>query len=100
MAMDIKQAIFGRRAVREYTAETVDEETIRLLIRAAVYAPSAVNQQPWAFTVVRGEYMLDRIAHDAKSHMLATMPMSQQSDHFLDLWSRHQILIFFTTHRC
>jgi len=62
MAMDIKQAIFGRRAVREYSAETVNEETIRFLIRAAVYAPSAVNQQPWMFTVVRDQNVLDRIS--------------------------------------
>ena len=34
--MDLSEAIAGRRAVREYTAEPVDEQTIRLLIADAV----------------------------------------------------------------
>jgi nitroreductase len=40
--MDIKEAIFGRRAVREYTGAAIERETIRLLVNAAVHAPSAV----------------------------------------------------------
>lgn len=74
--MDLNEAITGRRAVREYTGEAVDERTIRRLIDAAVHAPSAVNQQPWTFTVLRHQGVLDRISRDAKSHMLATMPAS------------------------
>lgn len=93
--MDIKQAIFERRSVREYAGETVDEETIRLLIRAAVYAPNAVNQQPWTFTVVRDQKLLDRISRDAKSHMLATMPAGQQSDHFRSLLEAPDFHIFY-----
>jgi nitroreductase len=44
--MDLKEAIYTRRAVREFTAEAVSESIIRDLIEAAVQAPSAVNQQP------------------------------------------------------
>jgi nitroreductase len=72
--MDLDVAITGRRAVREYTAQAVDEKLIRALIGAAVQAPSAVNQQPWTFTVVRDQGVLDRISREAKLHMLATMP--------------------------
>ena len=57
--MDLNQAITGRRSVREYTAQAVDEATIRRLIDAAVHAPNAVNQQPWTFTVVRDQSVLD-----------------------------------------
>src|ERR1019366_8661642 len=69
--MDLNMAITGRRAVREYTVQAVDERSIRALIDAAVQAPSAVNQQPWTFTVVREQSMLDQISREAKSHMLA-----------------------------
>jgi len=34
--MNLNEAITGRRAVREYTSDAVDEQTIRLLIEAAV----------------------------------------------------------------
>ena len=57
--MDLKEAIYGRRAVREFTAKPVDEEVLRQLIDAAVQAPSAVNQQPWLFTVVRDKALLE-----------------------------------------
>lgn len=72
--MDLNDAITGRRSAREYTGEAVDERTIRRLIDAAVHAPNAVNQQPWTFTVVRDQGLLDRISRDAKAHTLATMP--------------------------
>ena len=53
--MDLNEAIMGRRSVRDYSAQPVDEPTIGRLIDAAVHAPSAVNQQPYIFTVVRDE---------------------------------------------
>ncbi len=76
--MNLDVAITGRRAVREYTAKAVDEKLLRALIDAAVHAPSATNQQPWTFTVVRDQSVLDRISREAKSYMLA----SPQAEHF------------------
>jgi nitroreductase len=93
--MDLNEAITGRRAMREYTDETVDERTIRRLIDAAVQAPSAVNQQPWTFTVVRDQNVLDRISRDAKSHMLANMPASSRSGHFRALLGDPDFHIFY-----
>ena len=93
--MDLNEAITGRRAVREYTDEAVDERTIRRLIDAAIHAPSAVNQQPWTFTVFRDQSLLDRISHDAKSHMLATMPASSRSGHFQSLLDDPGYHIFY-----
>ena len=85
--MDLTEAIIGRRSVREYTSQAVDEPTISGLIEAAIHAPSAVNQQRWTFTVVRDRAMLDRISHAAKAHMLAAMPGGRNSGHFQSLLS-------------
>ncbi len=93
--MDINEAISGRRSAREYTEQAVDEQTIRGLIDAAVRAPNAVNEQPWTFTVVRDQSLLDRISRDAKSHMLATMPAGAQSDHFRSLLNDPNFHIFY-----
>jgi len=93
--MDLNAAITGRRAVRDYTTEAVSEALIRTLIDAAVRAPSAVNQQPWTFTVVRDQGALDRISREAKSHMLATLPPSPQSEHFRPHLSDPQFHIFY-----
>jgi nitroreductase len=79
--MDIESAITGRRAVREYASEAVSEDTIRQLIGAAVMAPSAVNVQPWTFTVVRDQGLLDRLSARAKSYMLETLPPGPHAQH-------------------
>jgi len=93
--MELYEAIFGRRAVREYTQEAVDEQMIRRLINAAVHAPSAVNQQSWMFTVVRDQAALARISSNAKSHMLTSMPASPHSDHFQSRLSDPNFHIFY-----
>jgi nitroreductase len=92
--MDLKEAIYTRRAVREFTAEPVDEEILRQLIDAAVQAPSAVNQQPWSFCVVRDKALLARISGEAKAHMLRTSPAAL-SHHFQDILSDPKFDIFY-----
>ncbi len=69
--MNFDQVLSGRRAVREYTAKKIDEEVIRDLIECAVMAPNAINQQPWAFTVIRDQVLLDTISKETKQHMLS-----------------------------
>ena len=93
--MDLNEAITGRRSVRDYTAQAVDAPTIGRLIDAAVHAPNAVNQQPWTFTVVRDQSVLDRISRDAKSHMLATMVGNPHADHFRSHLSDPNFQIFY-----
>jgi nitroreductase len=93
--MDIDKAIFGRRSVREYTEEAVDERTIHRLIKAAVHAPNAVNDQPWTFTVARDQRVLEQISNGAKSHMLATMPAGFHSDHFRPRLTDPKFHIFY-----
>lgn len=44
--MEINEAIRGRRSVREYTEQAVDEQTIHRLIEAAVHAPNAAVDTP------------------------------------------------------
>jgi len=68
--MDLLEAIDGRRSVREYTGEPVEDTVLRELIEAAIKAPSAINQQPWAFIVVKEKSRLTRISDQAKAHLL------------------------------
>ena len=93
--MKIEEAILGRRSVREYTDEAVDEPTIRRLIAAAILAPNAVNRQPCTFAVARDRTRLDRMSRQAKAHMLATTPASAQSEHFRTLLSDPDFDIFY-----
>jgi nitroreductase len=51
-------AIFARRSVRAYTAQKVDDETVDLLARIALAAPSGVNSQPVDVVVVKNTALL------------------------------------------
>lgn len=44
--------IFERVSIRKYLDKTVEKEKIEKILRAAMAAPSAGNQQPWEFYVV------------------------------------------------
>ncbi|GAN79843.1 nitroreductase family protein [Acidocella aminolytica] len=76
--MDLEQAIYGRRAVRTYTSAPVLKGAIEQLIGAAIQAPSAVDTQPWHFTVITDGALLAQIAAAAKSHMAELL--SKRSD--------------------
>jgi len=53
--------IFTRRSIRSYTGEAIDEETIKLLLKAGMYAPSAGNSQPWNFIVVHSKETMNKV---------------------------------------
>ena len=54
--------LFARRSIRQYTDEPVSDEDIRVLLEAAMAAPSAGNRKPWHFIVVRDAEMREKIA--------------------------------------
>ena len=56
------ESILARRSIRRYTKEPVTDAQATHLLRAAMAAPSAGNQQPWQFVVVRDPAVLDVIA--------------------------------------
>jgi nitroreductase len=54
-------AILTRRSIRRYTGQEVSREILLDLLRAAMSAPSAGNEQPWEFVVIKDRRLLDAI---------------------------------------
>ena len=52
---DTLRSIKNRHSIRTFTERDVPDEQIKILLQAANEAPSAHNQQPWRFIVLRGE---------------------------------------------
>ena len=50
-----------RRSIRAYKDAPVSDEQVETLLRAAMAAPSAGNQQAWAFVVIRDRAKLDKV---------------------------------------
>lgn len=59
--MDALDALMTRSSIRSFTTEDVDDEAVAVLLKAAMAAPSACNQQPWSFVVVRDRAVLDAV---------------------------------------
>jgi len=75
--MDALEAIFTRRSIRAYTSEPVSEEDLKVILEAAMNAPSASNRQPWHFIVVDDRSKLDAIMEvHPYSKMLAQAPLA------------------------
>jgi nitroreductase len=54
--------IFERRSIRKYKEKEVEIEKIDKLLEAAAAAPSAGNEQPWHFVVIKDRESLDHLA--------------------------------------
>ena len=54
--------IFKRISVRKYEERPVEQEKIEMILRAAMAAPSATNQQPWEFYVVTDPEKIKELA--------------------------------------
>jgi len=93
--MDLTEAIHSRRAVRAYTQASIDTATIRKLIDAAIQAPSAVNTQPWSFTVIQGPALLARISRESKEIVLRDPPRGLPAGHFREVLSDPKFDIFY-----
>ena len=64
--MSAMGAIYQRRSVRNFTTQKIDPDTIRMLLDAAVQAPTAVHEEPWAFAVIQDKNLLNRLSDSAK----------------------------------
>ena len=61
MTNPVLQAIDLRRSIRSYTGEQISREHLDLMLSAALASPSARNSQPWHFTVVQNQKLIERI---------------------------------------
>jgi nitroreductase len=50
---DFFEVVLSQRACRRFSDRPVDDELVTRCLTAATHAPSAENQQPWVFVVVR-----------------------------------------------
>ncbi|MDR3541311.1 MAG: nitroreductase family protein [Desulfosporosinus sp.] len=64
------KSILNRRSIRAYKQEQIKDEELQIILNAGMYAPSAMNQQSWHFTVVQNKETLQKINQTVKSYFL------------------------------
>ncbi len=60
--MDTLEAIRTRRSIRKFEERPVPREALESLLRAAMAAPSAKDEQPWRFVAVADPGMVKQVA--------------------------------------
>ncbi|MBR6185818.1 MAG: nitroreductase family protein [Clostridia bacterium] len=75
--------ISARRSHRAYENTPLTKEQLDALLKAAVESPSAVNRQPWHFTVVRSQALLDKM-NEAVWEQMMKREAQKRSPRFLD----------------
>ncbi len=70
----VLEAIKSRRAVRSYEDKPVPESAIQTMLEAATYAPSAINVQPWKFTIITNKAEMKLLSDIAKPGLIRALP--------------------------
>jgi nitroreductase len=64
------QVIKNRRSIRKFKAEQIPYPDLQEILDCALYAPSAMNQQKWHFTVVQDKDTVNRMVFLIKENIL------------------------------
>jgi nitroreductase len=95
--MSVMDAIYHRRAVRNYTPRTIAQAVIRKLLDAAVHAPTAIREEPWSFAVIQDKTVLNRLSESAKERVRseAQGSGSDHAKHSLDPVNAPDFHVFY-----
>lgn len=64
----VMETIMTRRSVRDYKEEPVCREAMSEILKCGIYAPNALNMQPWAVRVVDNKEFIDGVTAIAVAH--------------------------------
>lgn len=71
----VLDAIYKRRSIRNFSTDPVAEELLLEIIRAGIWAPSGLNNQPWRFRIIQDPGIKSRIAEQTTySHIVLASP--------------------------
>lgn len=95
--MNLMDAIHHRRSTRNYERQKLDAATIEKLLDAAVWAPTAVHEEPWAFVIVQDKALLKNLSDRAKKIFAAEAEHAhpQQARSLLDMVADPDFNIFY-----
>ncbi|MBU3092786.1 nitroreductase family protein [Clostridium sp. CF011] len=75
-----------RRSIRVFKDEQIKDDELQSILEAGLYAPSALNEQSWHFTVIQNSNMLQKFtqvakAALAKSHIVQLRNMASNDNY-------------------
>ena len=86
--MDIAEAVRKRKSIRGYKPDPVPKQVLLQILELASHAPSAMNTQPWEFTVLTGE-VLDNVRRSNIELLNSGAPPNPE--HVVTSWPKESI---------
>ena len=86
--MDIIEALTKRKSIRGYKPDPVPRHVLEQILELASHAPSAMNTQPWEFTVLTGE-ALEKVRRSNIDLLNSGVPPSPE--HVVTSWPKESI---------
>jgi nitroreductase len=86
--MDVIEAVKKRKSIRGYKPDPVPKEVLEQILELASHAPSAMNTQPWEFTVLTGE-VLDNVRRSNVD--LLSSGVLPNPEHVVTSWPKESI---------
>ena len=80
------KAIFDRRSIRDFKSDKLTSEQLQQLAQIALASPTAMNQQPWHFSFVTNQQLIDSVNQAA----FATFKKKNQQDIIDRMKARHE----------
>lgn len=90
--MDVIEAIRTRKSIRCFKPDPIPREVLEDILDTAIQAPSAMNTQPWAVTVVTGE-ALEELSKANVELLKAGVATHPEIDHvpYQDVYRQRQV---------
>lgn len=84
------EAIKKRRSIRKYLPKEVEEKKLNEILKAAMFSPSAHDEKPWEFIIIKNQKTKDLLAATKKwSYFIDQAPIvlvlcSQEVDYWVE----------------
>jgi len=86
--MDVIEAVKKRKSIRGYKSDPVPKEVLEQILELASCAPSAMNTQPWEFTLLAGDVLENVKQTNVKLLKSGVQP---NPEHVVVSWPRESI---------
>jgi nitroreductase len=86
--MDVIEVVKKRKSIRGYRPDPVPKQVLEQILELASRAPSAMNTQPWEFTVLSGE-VLENVRRSNVD--LLTSGVQPNPEHVVTSWPKESI---------
>jgi nitroreductase len=70
---DYETLLRTRRSIREFQDREVPLDLVREIIRETCLAPSAMNGQPWRFSIVTNREKIKKLSYESKKNLLSDL---------------------------